>query len=179
MSRQETAVRQIDIPPQHQDKQPGEQTLMRPEPEADAEAYVGSGKLRDKVALVTGGDSGIGRSVAIAFAKEGADVAIVYFDEHEDAASARDKILEAGRECITIAGDIGDEAFCQRAVKQTVDELGKLNVLVNNAAEQHPQDDLEAITAEQLERTFRTNIFSMFYLTKAALKHMQPGRRDY
>lgn len=163
------------VPPQHQDKQPGLREEMEPVPQADAERYIGSGKLKGKIALVTGGDSGIGRAAAIAFAKEGADVSIVYHDEHEDAASAREKILETGQRCITISGDVGDELFCGEAVERTVRELGRLNVLVNNAGEQHEKESLEDITAEQLERTFQTNILSMFHMTKAALKHLSDG----
>jgi NAD(P)-dependent dehydrogenase (short-subunit alcohol dehydrogenase family) len=127
------------------------------------------------VALITGGDSGIGHAVAVAFAKEGADVAIVYHDAHEDAQKVKQEVEQQGRKCLAIAGDVGDETFCQQAVKQAVQELGKLNILVNNAAEQHPQQSIEEISAEQLERTFRTNIFSMFFMTKAALKHLSSG----
>jgi NAD(P)-dependent dehydrogenase (short-subunit alcohol dehydrogenase family) len=162
-------------PPQHQDRQPGLESEMTPRPQAEDPTYQGSGKLRDKIALITGGDSGIGRAVAIAFAKEGADVAIAYLNEHDDAKETKQKVEQEGRRCVAIAGDIGDESFCQQAVQQTVDELGKLDILVNNAAEQHPQDSIEKISAEQLERTFRTNIFSMFYLTKAVLPHLQAG----
>jgi len=162
-------------PPQHQDQQPGIESEMTPRPKAEDASYRGSGKLQNKVALITGGDSGIGRAVAIAFAKEGADVAIVYLNEHSDAEETKRQVQEEGRRCLTIAGDIGDEQFCQQVVLQTVDELGRLDILVNNAAEQHPQDSIEDISAEQLERTFRTNIFSMFFLTKAALKHLKEG----
>ncbi|MBD2742479.1 SDR family oxidoreductase [Coleofasciculus sp. FACHB-1120] len=162
-------------PPQHQDQQPGIESEMTPRPKADDSKYQGSNKLRDKVALITGGDSGIGRAVSIFFAKEGADVAIVYLNEHDDAQETKRLVEEQGRKCLTIPGDIGDEKFCQQAVENTVKELGKLDVLVNNAAEQHPQESIEDITAEQLERTFRTNIFSMFFLTKAALKHLKEG----
>jgi NAD(P)-dependent dehydrogenase (short-subunit alcohol dehydrogenase family) len=142
---------------------------------AEKREYRGSGKLRDKVALITGGDSGIGRAVAIAFAKEGAHVAVVYLDEHGDAEETRRQVEQEDRRCLLIAGDIGDEAFCQQAIQQTVEVLGQLDILVNNAAEQHPQDSIEKISAEQLERTFRTNIFAMFFLTKAALAHLKPG----
>lgn len=162
-------------PPQHQDHQPGIESEMTPRPKADDGKYQGSNKLRDKVALITGGDSGIGRAVSIFFAKEGADVAIVYLNEHDDANETKRLVEEQGRKCLTIPGDIGDEKFCQQAVENTVKELGKLDILVNNAAEQHPQESIEDITAEQLERTFRTNIFSMFFLTKAALKHLKEG----
>jgi NAD(P)-dependent dehydrogenase (short-subunit alcohol dehydrogenase family) len=148
---------------------------MTPRPEADDQHYLGSGKLQNKVALITGGDSGIGRSVAILFAKEGADVAISYLNEHKDADETRRLVEEQKRKCITIPGDIGDESFCKDLVERAVSELGKLDILVNNAAEQHPQDSIENISAQQLERTFRTNIFSMFFLTKAAMKHLKKG----
>ena len=162
-------------PPQHQDHRPGIESEMTPKPKADDPKYRGSDKLRDKVALITGGDSGIGRAVAIFFAKEGANVAIAYLNEHDDAQETKRLIEQEGRKCITIPGDIGDEKVCQQAVQQTVDEFGKLDILVNNAAEQHPQQSIEDITAEQLERTFRTNIFSMFFMTKAALKYLKEG----
>lgn len=162
-------------PPQEQEQQPGRESQMTPQPKADDSRYRGSGKLQDKVALITGGDSGIGRAVAIVFAKEGADVAILYLNEHDDAKETKRLVEEQGRKAFAIAGDIGDESFCQQAVQQTVDELGKLDILVNNAAEQHPQESIEDISAEQLERTFRTNIFSMFFLTKAAMKHLKEG----
>ncbi len=161
------------FPPQEQDQQPGRREEMTPRPRSDDASYRGSGKLRGKVALITGGDSGIGRSAAIFFAREGADVAIVYLAEDEDAGSARSEVEEEGRRCVLIKGDIGDPAFCREAVEQTVGELGRLDILVNNAAEQHPQESLLDISDEQLERTFRTNIFSMFYLTKAALPHLE------
>ncbi|MBE9171230.1 SDR family oxidoreductase [Pleurocapsales cyanobacterium LEGE 06147] len=162
-------------PPQHQEQQPGKEHEMTPRPKAKDSHYKGSDKLKDKVALITGGDSGIGRAVAIVFAKEGADVAIVYLNEHEDAKKTKEMVEQEGRRCLTISGDIGDEEFCQQAVQQTVNGFGKLDILVNNAAEQHPQESIEKISAEQLEKTFRTNIFSMFYLTKAALPHLHEG----
>lgn len=148
---------------------------MRPQPESDDRSNRGSGKLESKRALITGGDSGVGRAVAIAFAKEGADVAIVYLSEHRDARETMRLVEEYGGRCILISGDVGDEKFCQQAVRQTVKELGGLDILVNNAAEQHPQKSIEKITAKQLTKTFQTNIFSMFYLTKAALKHLRAG----
>lgn len=161
-------------PPQSQET-PGVESEMTPKPKADDPQYTGSDKLKNKVALITGADSGIGRAVAIAFAKEGADVAIVYLNEHDDAKETKQFVESLGRRAVAIAGDVGDEAFCQQAVQQTVDEFGKLDILVNNAAEQHPQKSIEDISKEQLERTFRTNIFSMFFLTKAALKHLKEG----
>ncbi|HEY9783095.1 MAG TPA: SDR family oxidoreductase [Leptolyngbyaceae cyanobacterium] len=162
-------------PPQHQDQQPGRESEMTPRPKADDPQYRGSGKLQDKVALITGGDSGIGRSVALFYAKEGADVAILYLNEHDDAKETKRLVEEQGRRAVTIAGDIGDENFCQQAVQQAVDALGKLDILVNNAAEQHPQESILDISKEQLERTFRTNIFGMFFMTKAAMKHLHEG----
>lgn len=162
-------------PKQQQEDRPGHTAPMRPEPVTEDDSYAGSGKLEGKAALITGGDSGIGRAVAVMFAKEGADIAIAYLDEHEDARAAREQVEKTGRRCILISGDIGDEAFCQEAVRRTVQELGHLDILVNNAAEQHPQDSITKISAEQLERTFRTNIFAMFYLTKAAMEHLGEG----
>jgi NAD(P)-dependent dehydrogenase (short-subunit alcohol dehydrogenase family) len=138
--------------------------------------YPSGGRLKDKVALITGGDSGIGRAVAVAFAHEGADVAIVYLNEQKDAEETKRLVEQKeGRECLPIAGDIGQEAFCRQAVEQVVRKFGKLDILVNNAAEQHPQPSIVEITEEQLTRTFRTNIFAMFFLVKAALPHLKPG----
>jgi NAD(P)-dependent dehydrogenase (short-subunit alcohol dehydrogenase family) len=148
---------------------------MDPRPVAEDESRRPSGKLAGQRALITGGDSGIGRAVAIAFAKEGARVAIVYLDEHGDAEETRSEIEEDGGRCLPLAGDIGDPAFCQEAVARTVEELGGLDILVNNAAEQHPQERIEDIGAAQLERTFRTNIFGMFHLTKACVPHLREG----
>ena len=162
-------------PPQHQDQQPGRESQMRPQPRSEDATYRGSGKLRGRAALITGGDSGIGRAVAAFFAKEGADVAIVYLNEHEDAEKTKRMVEQEGARCLTIAGDIGDESFCQQAVQQAAEQFGRLDILVNNAAEQHPQESIEKIGAEQLERTFRTNIFAMFFMTKAALPHLKQG----
>lgn len=163
------------VPAQKQATQPGKESEMDPKPEYIRESYKGGEKLKDKVALITGGDSGIGRAVAVHFAREGADVAIVYLNEEEDAQETKRLIEAEGRKCLTMAGDIGNEKFCQKVVKKTVDTLGKLDVLVNNAAEQHDQTDIKDITKDQLQRTFQTNIFSMFYMTKAALEHLQKG----
>jgi NAD(P)-dependent dehydrogenase (short-subunit alcohol dehydrogenase family) len=162
-------------PPQEQKRQPGLEKDMTPKPTPIRGDYRAAGKLMGRVALITGGDSGIGRAVAVAFAREGADVAIVYLDEHEDAKETAGLVEEAGRKCVLIAGDIGREAFCSKAVATTVKKLGRLNILVNNAAEQHPQKSISSITSDQLERTFRTNIFAMFYLVKAALPHLSEG----
>jgi NAD(P)-dependent dehydrogenase (short-subunit alcohol dehydrogenase family) len=151
------------------------QQEMSSQPQTAGKTYQSSGKLRGKVALITGGDSGIGQAVAILFAKEGADIAIVYLNEHQDAEQTKQKVEQEDRHCLTIPGDVGDEAFCQQAVEHVVQQFGHLDILVNNAAEQHTQPGIEQITAEQLDRTFRTNIFSMFYLSKAALKHLHEG----
>jgi NAD(P)-dependent dehydrogenase (short-subunit alcohol dehydrogenase family) len=163
------------VPAQRQARQPGIEAEMTPRPRSEDAGQRGSGKLEGKVAIITGGDSGIGRAVAIAFAREGADVAVLYLDEQQDAEETRRKIEEKGRRCLLIAGDVGDEGFCQEAVERTVRELGGLDVVVNNAAEQHPQEGLEGISREQLERTFRTNIFGQFFLTRAALRHLGEG----
>lgn len=162
-------------PRQHQDRQPGLQPAMTPKPRAEMADYRGAGKLRDRVAIVTGGDSGIGRAVAIGYAKEGADVVVVYLNEHEDAEETRRHVEAAGRRCLLISGDVGDEVFCRRVVDETMGKFGRLDVVVNNAGEQHPQDSLADIAADQLERTFRTNVFAQFFLTKAALPYLQPG----
>jgi NAD(P)-dependent dehydrogenase (short-subunit alcohol dehydrogenase family) len=160
-------------PAQQQKRQPGRESEMKPRPRVGQREYKAAGKLTGKAALITGGDSGIGRAVAVHYAKEGADVSIVYLNEHDDANETKRMVETEGRKCILIAGDIGDESFCRQAVEQTVREFGQLDILVNNAAEQHPKKSIDQITAEQLERTFRTNIFAMFYLTKAALKHLE------
>ena len=162
-------------PPQHQKRQPGREWKMRPRPKSGASDYAGSGKLRDRVALITGGDSGIGRAVAVLFAKEGANVAVVYFNEHKDARETKRLVENQGRKCLLIAGDIGREQFCRSAVKQTKRELGKIDILINNAAEQHPQESITKITERQLEKTFRTNIFAMFFLTKAVIPQFKKG----
>jgi len=163
------------IPAQKQDKQPGIEKNMNPRPIFEDPNYKASNKLQNKTAIITGGDSGIGRAVSVAYALEGADVAIIYLNEHEDAEETKKIIESKGRKCITIAGDIGEESFCFEAVKEVINTFNKIDILVNNAGEQHTQNSIEDITKEQLERTFKTNIFSMFYMTKACLPHMKEG----
>jgi len=158
----------------HEDALPGHESRLEPKPEWEPR-YPGSGRLKGKVALVTGADSGIGRAVAALYAREGADIAILYLCEHDDAAKTKKIVEEEGRRAISIAGDLGDSDFCRQAVEQTVKELGGLDILVNNAGEQHPDKDIRDITDDQLRRTFQTNIFSMFYLTQAARPHLKPG----
>ena len=162
-------------PRQYQHRRPGREHEMKPRPKAEDEKHRGSGKLQDKVAIITGGDSGIGRAIAVAFAKEGADVAIVYLEEHKDANETKRLVEENGRRCLLVSGDVGQEEFCRKAVEQTVKALDKIDILVNNAAEQHPQESIEKITEKQLEHTFRTNIFSFFFMTKAVMKHLNKG----
>lgn len=156
-------------PAEQQNEQPGIQANMAQQPTTENPEYTGSSKLRGKTAIITGGDSGIGRAVAVAFAKEGADVAVMYLNEHEDAQETERQVTAAGAKCMVLAGDIGDESFCSEAVKAVVKDFGKVDILVNNAGEQHPQEEFTAITAQQLEQTFRTNIFAMFYMAKAVL----------
>jgi NAD(P)-dependent dehydrogenase (short-subunit alcohol dehydrogenase family) len=148
---------------------------MRPRPKNGAQEYQAGGKLKEKTALVTGGDSGIGRAVAVLFAKEGADVVIGYLNEHEDAQKTRRPVEAAGRRCLLMPGDTSDETFCKQAIEKTVATLGKLNILVNNNAEQHPQESILDITSSQLEQTFRTNLFSYFYMSREAVRQMQSG----
>jgi len=172
-NKSKASVSRRTRPVQRQRRQPGLESPMQPRPRTEDARQRGSGKLRDRVALVTGGDSGIGRAVGIAFAKEGADVAVVYLDEDGDAGEAKRRIERHGGRCLLLRGDVGDPEFCKDAVATTVETLGRLDVLVNNAGEQHPQESIEDITPEQLERTFRTNIFAMFYLVAAALPHLK------
>lgn len=162
-------------PPQTQSKQPGIESKMTPEPIYDDQEYQGSGKLAGKVALVTGGDSGIGRAAAIAFAKEGANVAIAYLNEDSDAEQTVKVIESYGVKAFRVATDISKVENCKKLIEQVISEFGKLNVLVNNAAKQFPTKDFLSITPEQLQETFQTNIFSMFYVTQAALPHMKKG----
>lgn len=162
-------------PPQHQDDQPGSEREMTPRPESAAPFHPGSGLLRGKRAVITGGDSGIGRAVAVLFAREGADVVVGYLDEHDDAEETTRLVEAEGARCITVAGDIGDEAVAQELVRHAVEELGGLDVVVANAAEQHEAQDVTEISVAQLERTFRTNVFGMFHLVKAAMPHLSEG----
>ena len=158
----------------HEDRLPGHESQLEPKPDWEPR-YRGSDRLKGKVAIVTGADSGIGRAIAALYAREGADVAILYLCEHDDAAKTKAIVEKEGRRAITIAGDLGDKQFCERAVQQTVDELGRLDILVNNAGEQHYDEDIRDITEEQLKRTFQSNIFSMFFLTQAAVPHLKDG----
>jgi NAD(P)-dependent dehydrogenase (short-subunit alcohol dehydrogenase family) len=161
-------------PAQKQEHQPGRESEMRPQPDYEPK-FPGVGRLKDKVALITGGDSGIGRAVAVAMAREGADVAIVYLEEHKDADDTVRLVEREGRRAIKFAGDVGDEAFCRKAIDETAKTFGRLDILVNNAAEQHEVHDVQELTAQQIERTFRTNVFSFFFMAKAALRHMKEG----
>lgn len=161
--------------PKQQQPLPGKESEMVPEPEVIRDDYKGSEKLKGKIALITGGDSGIGRSVAVHFAKEGANVAIIYLEEDEDAQKTKEMVENAGGECLIIKGDIRDRQFCADSVKQVVDTLGDLNILVNNAAEQHVRQGMEELDLDIMEKTFQTNVISMFYMTKAALEHLKEG----
>jgi len=163
------------IPPQTQKKQPGKEKLMTPKPEFEPKTKPKEGRLEGKTAIITGGDSGIGRAVAVAFAEEGADVAIVYLDEHEDAQKTAAEIQETGRKVLLIAGDVSKESFCQKVIQKVIKEFGKIDILVNNAAVQFEANSPTEITKEQLLKTFGTNVFSAFYLSIAALPHMKKG----
>jgi NAD(P)-dependent dehydrogenase (short-subunit alcohol dehydrogenase family) len=172
-----TQCKQVPIafPPQHQPVQPGLEYIMKPRPIFDNPDYIGSCKLEDKVALITGGDSGIGRAVSLAFAKEGANIVIVYFNEHKDAKETKALVEKQGRKCLLIAGDLRKESFCKKIIKDTILEFNKLDILVNNAGVQFPQNSLEDISTEQLNDTFHTNIYPLFYVTKAALPYLKCG----
>jgi NAD(P)-dependent dehydrogenase (short-subunit alcohol dehydrogenase family) len=165
----------VSFPPQHQDRQPGLEYLMAPLPISENPSYTGSNKLRGKVAIITGGDSGIGRATAIAFAKEGADVVIVYLYEHEDAEVTRQRVEQLGQRCLLIACDLQDPRASAFVVEQTLASFGKIDTLVNNCGVQYPQQSILDISNEQLEHTFRTNIFSFFYMTKAVLPYFSRG----
>jgi NAD(P)-dependent dehydrogenase (short-subunit alcohol dehydrogenase family) len=161
--------------PEQQQSPPGQTSEMDPQPDHGEETYTGSGKLVDKVAVITGGDSGIGRAVAIAFAREGADVLISYLNEHEDAQETARWVERAGRKAVLMPGDVQDKEHCRAVIRRAVDAFGRLDILVNNAAFQMSRDALEEVPDEEWERTFATNIGAIFYLTKAALRHLQPG----
>ncbi|MEG6586561.1 SDR family oxidoreductase [Dendrosporobacter sp. 1207_IL3150] len=176
MSQESVLLTQaIDFPAQHQTNHPGLESLMTPRPLSIKPEYLACGKLTNKVAIITGGDSGIGRAVSLAFAREGADIVIVYFDEHDDAAVTKKEVEQSGQRCITLSGDVGQDSFCNEIIAKTIKEFGKLDILVNNAAVQYTAASLLDITSEQWEKTFRTNIFAYFYLTKAALPHLKSG----
>lgn len=157
-----------DIPPQHHEQQPGIEAQMTPQPQDSGRTYKAAGKLKDKVALITGGDSGIGRAVAVLFAKEGASVVVGYFNEHEDARQTQRRVQAEGRECVLLAGDVADPAYCGQLVETAMSSLGMLDIVVNNAAMQFPQPSITDINDEQLDKTFRTNIYSMFYVVRAS-----------
>ncbi|MEZ4601201.1 MAG: SDR family oxidoreductase [Syntrophotaleaceae bacterium] len=166
---------QEERPPQQQDRQPGREEEMIPQPVYIRKDYRGSRKLEGKVALITGGDSGIGRSVAIHFAREGADVVVVYLEEHQDAEETKKLVEQESRRCVLLAGDLGEEDFCRDVVNATISHFGRLDILVNNAGEQHLADEIGEMTGEQMEKTFRTNFFGYFYTTLAALEHLREG----
>jgi NAD(P)-dependent dehydrogenase (short-subunit alcohol dehydrogenase family) len=165
----------VSFPPQHQDRQPGLEYLMNPRPIFDNPTFKGSNKLVDKTAIISGGDSGIGRAVAVAFAKEGADVAIAYLDEHEDAQETKEIVERLGRRCILLPNDLRFKENCFNVVEQVMNRFGKLDVLVNNCAVQYPQETISDITEQQLVHTFATNIFSYFFMTQAAIPHLTNG----
>lgn len=162
------------FPPQQQST-PGSEQKMTPEPETIRDSYRGSDKLKGRVALITGGDSGIGRSAAVHFAREGADVAIVYLSEDEDAEETQRMVEQEGQTCLLLCGDLRDRSFCQECVDKTYNQFGQLDILVNNAAEQHPAEDVSEIDLDLMEDTFKTNVFAMFYITKPALEKMEAG----
>lgn len=164
-----------ELPAQEQKQQPGSEHRMNPEPEVIRENYRGSEKLSGKKALITGGDSGIGRSAAVHFAREGADVAILYYNEHKDAETTKELVEKEGRKCILISGDLKDESFCKDAVTNAVNKLGGLNIIINNAAVQYPQTEFKDITGDQVRETFETNILPFFYVTREALNHLKKG----
>ena len=166
---------EIFVPEQSQDKQPGLEYLMTPRPIFDNPNYVGSGKLKDKVAIITGADSGLGRAAAIAFVKEGAKIVIPYYDEHEDAEETKKYIENLGGECLLLSGDISKKEFCKKIVNETISKYGKIDILINNAGVQYQQDCLENISDEQFDWTMKVNVYGMFYLTKEALPYMKPG----
>jgi NAD(P)-dependent dehydrogenase (short-subunit alcohol dehydrogenase family) len=168
-----SAAKKIN-PPQEQDHQPGRETEMHPKPDYMPK-FPGNGRLAGKVAIITGGDSGIGRACAVLFAREGADVALVYLEETEDAKITASAVKAEGKQALLLRGDVGDRTFCDNVVGKVIEQFGKLDVVVNNAAEQHPQEDITDISPEQLQKTFQTNLFGYFYLTQAAMPHLKAG----
>jgi len=171
----ETKSVPVTFPEQHQKTQPGLEALMEPRPISENPEAKGSGKLKDKVAIITGGDSGIGRAVSYAFAREGAHIVVVYYNEHDDASETKARIEEIGSQCLLISGDLKEASFSEAIVNKTMKAYGKIDIVVNNAAMQIPQKSLLEITEGQLEETFRTNVFSYFFLTKAALPYLYEG----
>ncbi len=175
----DTGIKSIEYdimaPEQSQSEQPGMEYLMNPRPIFDNPDYVGSGKLKNKVAIITGGDSGLGRAAAVAFAKEGAKLVIPYYNEHQDAMETKSYIEMLGGECELLSGDISDKEFCKQIVNFTLQRFGKIDVLVNNAAVQYQQDYLDCISDEQFDRTMKVNVYGMFYLTREALPHLKSG----
>lgn len=175
MAPQATEAKLQHRPPQHQSTKPGRQTSMIPQPLVDDPEYKAAGKLKDKVAIITGGDSGIGQATAIAYAKEGADVAIVFLNEKTDAEETRKLVEKYGRRCELIQGNLENPEFCKNVIAKTIQAYGKLDILINNAAEHWENENLETLDIKQIENTFRTNVFSCFYLTQAALKYLGEG----
>lgn len=165
----------IMAPEQSQPNQPGMEYLMTPRPIFDNPMYKGSGKLKGKVAIITGGDSGLGKAAAIAFVKEGAKVVIPYYNEHQDAKTTKEYIERLNGECLLMSGDISDKNFCRRIVNETLNKFGKIDILVNNAGVQYQQDSLDKISDEQFDKTMKVNVYGMFYLTKAVLPYLKPG----
>ncbi len=161
--------------PEQKQAQPGKEKKMKPQPEIIRKGYKGSDKLKNKTALITGGDSGIGRSIAVHFAREGADIAIVYLEEDDDARKTKELVEKEGKKCLLLEGDVRKDSFCRNAVKSCLDAFGQLDILVNNAAMQFPKDSIEQIDAGQLKTTFETNIYPYFYMTREALKHLGSG----
>jgi NAD(P)-dependent dehydrogenase (short-subunit alcohol dehydrogenase family) len=158
-----------------QQKPPGKEAQMHPQPESENPAYISAGKFKNKVVIITGGDSGIGKATAILFAKEGASVAVNYLTADEDAQKTKKRVEELGKKCLLLKGDVGNKQFCEEAVQKTIKEFGKIDILINNAGEQHPKESIEDISEEQLQSTFQTNIFSMFFMTQATLPHLGKG----
>ncbi|MBE9014159.1 SDR family oxidoreductase, partial [Pseudanabaenaceae cyanobacterium LEGE 13415] len=175
MSPQNVQERPTPPFPEQQQQVPGLESQMNPRPDYGEQSYRGSGKLQGKAAVITGGDSGIGRAVALAFAREGADVLIAYLNEDQDAQETVQVVQKEGRKCIAVPGDIREEAHCQQIIDRAMSEFGKLDILVNNAAFQMVRQSIEEIPSEEFDRTFKTNIYAMFYLCKVAVPHLQPG----